>query len=53
MRQIGGRRYPIFNPEGEDYDEEIGAQLAQLYPLTVPKPDKYGCRTIWKSQFIG
>lgn len=32
---------PTFDPEGSGYDEEIGAELSALNPLTIPKPKKY------------
>jgi hypothetical protein len=30
-----------FDPEGEGYDEKLGALLNNMWPLTIPKPKKY------------
>ena len=29
---------PRFDPEGPGYDEIIGRELIQMFPLTIPKP---------------
>ena len=31
-----------FDPEGSGYDKKTADELIEMWPLTIPKPDRYG-----------